>query len=93
MALRLLGAIHTEHATIDLEPARDHFASALALAERLEMRPLVAHCHAGLARLYLRAGKRREAAEYFTAASAMYRDMGMTHWLEKAEAEMAEFER
>jgi hypothetical protein len=28
--------------------------------------------------------------EHLTTATTMYRDMGMTYWLEKAEAEMAE---
>ncbi len=51
------------------------------------MRPLVAHCHAGLARLYRRTGKRAQADEHLTTATTMYREMGMTYWLEKAEAE------
>ena len=50
------------------------------------MRPLVAHCHAGLARLYRRTGKQQEAEEHSTTATTMYRDMGMTYWLERAEA-------
>ena len=33
-------------------------------------------------------GKREEAHEHLTTATVMYRDMGMTYWLEKAEAEM-----
>ena len=52
------------------------------------MQPLVAHCHLGLGKLYGRAGKRKRADEHFAAATSMYRDMGMTYWLEKAEAEM-----
>jgi hypothetical protein len=52
------------------------------------MRPLVAHCRAGLARLDVRMDKQQEAQEYLTTAIAMYRDMGMTYWLEKAQAEM-----
>ena len=57
------------------------------------MRPLVAHCHLGLGKLYGRANDRVKAHEHLTTAGTMYRDMGMTYWLEKAEAEMAEFER
>jgi hypothetical protein len=52
------------------------------------MRPLVAHCHLGLGKLYARTDKREEAREHLTTATAMYREMGMTYWLEKAEAEM-----
>jgi hypothetical protein len=54
------------------------------------MRPLIAHCHLGLGKLYRRADNRVRAREYLTAAAAMYREMGMTYWLEKAEAEMEE---
>jgi tetratricopeptide (TPR) repeat protein len=61
---------------------------ALALATELGMRPLVAHCHLGLGKLYRRTGKRREAQEHLTTATTMYREMGMTYWLEQAETEM-----
>ncbi len=52
------------------------------------MRPLVAHCHAGLARVCHRTGKPDQEREHFVAATTMYREMGMTYWLEKAEAEL-----
>jgi hypothetical protein len=50
------------------------------------MRPLVAHCHLGLGKLYRRTDKREQAQEHLTTATTMYREMGMTYWLEKAEA-------
>ena len=53
------------------------------------MRPLVAHCHLGLSKLYRRTGQREQARERLTTATTMYREMGMTHWLEQAEAELA----
>ena len=34
------------------------------------------------------AGKREQAREHLTTATTMYREMGMTYWLEKAEAEL-----
>jgi hypothetical protein len=52
------------------------------------MRPLVAHCHAGLGKLFQRTGKRQEAQEHLTTATTMYREMDMTYWLGKAEQEM-----
>ncbi len=52
------------------------------------MSPLVAHCHLGLGNLYRRTGKRQEAQENLTTATTMYREMGMTYWLEKAERKM-----
>ncbi len=54
------------------------------------MRLLVAHCHAGLAKLYRHTGKQTESDAHFAAATSMYRGMGMAYWLEKAEREMKE---
>ena len=67
-----------------------HFETAQRLADQLGMRPLVAHCHLGLGKLYRRTGKREQAEEHLTTATTMYRDMGMTYWLDKAEAEVRE---
>jgi len=63
---------------------------ALALAELRGMRPLVAHCHLGLGKLSRRAGQREPAREHLTTATTMYREMGMTYWLEQADQEMKE---
>jgi hypothetical protein len=49
------------------------------------MRPLVAHCHLGLAGLNQRTGAREQAHEHLTTATTMYREMRMTYWLEKTE--------
>jgi pimeloyl-[acyl-carrier protein] synthase len=54
------------------------------------MRPLVAHCHLGLARLHRRTGKREQAQEHLTTATTMYREMGMTYWLDRATTELKE---
>jgi hypothetical protein len=53
------------------------------------MRPLVAHCHLGLGKLYRRAGNRAKARDYLTTATTRYREMDMRFWLEKGEAEVA----
>ena len=37
---------------VDVEKAEDHYHRALALADGLRLRPLVAHCHGGLGKLY-----------------------------------------
>ena len=49
---------------------------------------LIAHCHLGLGKLYRRTGEREQAQEHLTTATARYREMGTTYWLEQAEAEM-----
>jgi class 3 adenylate cyclase/tetratricopeptide (TPR) repeat protein/ABC-type thiamine transport system ATPase subunit len=70
----------------DFDAAQDAFTQADAVAQDLGMRPLVAHCHLGLGRLYRRTGKRQEAQEHLTTATTMYREMDMRFWLEQAEA-------
>jgi hypothetical protein len=50
------------------------------------MRPLVAHCHLGLGKLYRRTGKREQARAHLTTATTMFREMGMIYWLEKAQS-------
>jgi hypothetical protein len=54
------------------------------------MRPLIAHCHLGLSKLYQRTGKREQAREHLTIATTMYREMDMSFWLAQAEAETRE---
>ena len=64
--------------------------AALALAEELGMRPLVAHCHLGLGRLYGQAGRGEQARADLSAAIELYRAMDMTFWLPQAEAALAQ---
>ena len=60
-ALHLLGDIATHPDRFDAERGEAHYRQALALAEPRGMRPLVAHCHLGLGKLYRRTGKREQA--------------------------------
>jgi len=41
-----------------------------------------------LGKLYRRTGKREQAQEHHIAATTMYREMGMTYWLEQEEAQI-----
>jgi tetratricopeptide (TPR) repeat protein len=68
------------------EDAEGYYREALARATELGMRPLVAHCHLGLGTLYRKTGKGAEAREHLNTAATMYREMGMTFWLENANA-------
>jgi tetratricopeptide (TPR) repeat protein len=74
--------------TAGAEDAEGYYRDALARADELGMRPLVAHCHLGLGTLHLRAGDGTRAREHLTIAVTMYREMGMTFWLEKAGMEL-----
>jgi tetratricopeptide (TPR) repeat protein len=66
--------------------ACERLEEALVLATQLGMRPEAAHCHLELGKLYGRTGQRQEAQEHLGLATTMYREMGMTFWLEKAES-------
>ncbi len=85
-ALRLLGEIASRGDPPEAAAAKRRYGEALALADELGMRPLVAHCHLGLSELCQRVGKRQEAQEHFTTATTMYREMDMRFWLAQAEA-------
>jgi tetratricopeptide (TPR) repeat protein len=89
-ALRLLGEIAAHRDPPQEEHAQDSYGQAMALANELGMRPLVAHCHLGLGKLYRRTGRRSQAHEHLTTATTMYREMDMRFWLEQAEAELQE---
>jgi tetratricopeptide (TPR) repeat protein len=89
-ALRLLGNIAARREPLESEQAGECYLQALALAEELGMRPLVAHCHLGLGTLYGRMGRVEPARAELTAAIELYRAMDMTFWLPQAEAALAQ---
>jgi tetratricopeptide (TPR) repeat protein len=86
--LRLLGDIAAQTDPPDLKSAEEYYNQALARADELGMRPLAAHCHFELGKLYQRTCDGAKAEEQPTTAARMYREMGMGFWLEKAEAEL-----
>jgi tetratricopeptide (TPR) repeat protein len=86
--LHLLGEIAAHPGFLNSGDSEGHYHAALALAEELGMRPLVAHCHLALGKGYRRTGKRQEAQDHLANATTMYREMEMTYWLEQAEAEV-----
>ena len=53
------------------------------------MRPLQAHCHLGLGKLFRRTGRLDEARVELATAVALLREMGMAFWLPEAERELA----
>ena len=85
-ALHLLGDIATHPDWFDPDSGEAYYRRARTLAEPRGMRPLVAHCYLSHGKLYRCAGRRGEAQGHLTIATTMYREMGMTYWLEKAEA-------
>jgi tetratricopeptide (TPR) repeat protein len=90
-AQRLLGDIATHQDRFDAETGAAHYRAALVLAQLHGMRPLVAHCHLGLGRLYRGSGQPEHARENLTTAMTMYREMDMGFWLNDGEADMVSF--
>ena len=84
-ALRLLGEIAAHSVPPEVEQAEAFYRQALALADELGMRPLLAHCHCGLGILYTQVGRPEQARAELSAAIELYRAMEMTFWLERAE--------
>jgi tetratricopeptide (TPR) repeat protein len=93
-----LGRIRAEALALQgKEPRRDEALSdwgrLIELATELSMRPELAHCHLGLGKRYRRTGDGVKGQEHLTTAATMYREMGMSFWLEKADAELRGVER
>jgi tetratricopeptide (TPR) repeat protein len=91
-AIRLLGEIAAQRDRLDDEEAATYYRQALALADALGMRPLVAHCHCGLGSLYAKIGRWDAARGALSAAIELYHAMEMTFWLPQAQAAVAEVE-
>jgi tetratricopeptide (TPR) repeat protein len=88
-ALRLLGDLAAHHDPPEVEEADASYRQALALAEVLGMRPLLAHCHLGLGTLYAKTEQREQAHAELAAAIDLYRTMV---WLPQAEAALVQVE-
>jgi class 3 adenylate cyclase/tetratricopeptide (TPR) repeat protein len=84
-ALRLLAAIEVERESPVLDRAEDSYRRALTLAQQLGMRPLQAHCHRGLGRLYARRGDSEAAEVELAAARELFRTMDMRFWLRETD--------
>jgi tetratricopeptide (TPR) repeat protein len=90
LALHQLGTVHAHADPPDAQQAENHYQQALALAESLGMRPLVAHCHHGTGRLYGQMGRVEQARAALATAIDLYRAMAMTFWLPQAESALAQ---
>ena len=86
--LRLLGEVGL-HADPPRASALDAYGEALDLAAQLDMRALAALCHLGMGALHQRLGAGARAREDLRTAAAMLQELGMTLWLEEAEARLA----
>lgn len=83
--LHLLGEISAGRDPADVAAAEEHYRQALALADELGMRPLVAQCHLGLGMLYRRTKNATKAETHLVQAVEQFREMDMPYWLRQAE--------
>jgi class 3 adenylate cyclase/tetratricopeptide (TPR) repeat protein len=88
-ALHLIGEILASRRSDDFTAAERAFHDSLALALAHGMRPLQAHCHLGLGKLFAAAGHRTKAEDHLGSAIAMMREMEMGIWLRHAETALA----
>lgn len=92
-ALRLLGDIAARRQPPEGDQASEHYRQALAHAQELGMRPLQAHCHFGLGKLYTTIGRHAEASAELSTAIELYWAMEMTLWLTPAETALLQVEK
>jgi class 3 adenylate cyclase/tetratricopeptide (TPR) repeat protein len=87
-ALHMLGEAHAGCAHAG--QAEAYYQRALELAGELGMRPLVAHCHLGLARTYRELGRVEDAQFHFGGARRLYRELAMGLWLQEVDSSDAQ---
>ena len=75
--LQLRGDFEVQNTFPDVAKAEGYHQQALALANRLGMRPLRGHCHHSLGTLFSQMGRIGDARAELSAALALYRDMAM----------------
>jgi class 3 adenylate cyclase/tetratricopeptide (TPR) repeat protein len=88
-ALATLGRVLVAPGFDDAKAAAAAYTDGLAISQELGMRPLAGHCLLGLGQAAVRSGDRDKAREQFSAAAALFRDMGMAYYLKRAEEELA----
>jgi class 3 adenylate cyclase/tetratricopeptide (TPR) repeat protein len=85
-ALKLLGDVAMGHKPPKTQHAESYYRQAFAVSLELGMRPLQAHCHLGLGKVYAAVGAAEQARAEMAAAIAPYRSMEMNLWLMRANA-------
>ena len=89
----LAGDLASHPDQFDSDGSAASYREALALAERHRMRPVAAHSHLGLSRIYHRSGRSEHAREHLAIATTMFRKMDVDHWVEQAEMELTDHDR
>jgi hypothetical protein len=90
LSLKLLGDIARHQHLPAIERAETRYQQALTLANELDMRPLQAHCHRDLGKLYIQTGQLEQTRVELATAIEMFRNMEMIFWLPETETALAE---
>jgi class 3 adenylate cyclase/tetratricopeptide (TPR) repeat protein len=88
-ALYYMAKIQSEDKSEQILHAIQTYRQAMEQAKRLGMRPLTAHNHLGLGKLYLEKGESQKARSELLTAIDLYRSMDMSFWLSEAESALA----
>jgi tetratricopeptide (TPR) repeat protein len=88
-SLRVLGGTYGGSEGADVEEAKKHLVSAMAMAEELRMPAEKANCQFDLAKIQAQAGSVNKARQNIEAAIKLYRDLDMPFWLNRAETMLA----
>ncbi len=84
LSCAVAATLAAQRETLDAAVAETHYRQALVLADALGRRPLQAHCHRGLGRLYATTGQQEQTRAELSAA------MEMTFWLPQTETALAQ---
>ena len=76
-ALRLLGEICCDPRAMDLDNAKTSYLSALEIAEKYSMRPMQAHCFAGLGRVAKLQNSLQDYERLIGDANIIFNELGM----------------
>jgi class 3 adenylate cyclase/tetratricopeptide (TPR) repeat protein len=87
-ARRLLADVAAAQEPPLLSTAVEHYTAAIARAEELALRPLLARSHLGLGQLHRRAGRALEAEAHLANALVLFSELGMRAWLDRSEPEL-----
>ena len=87
-ALRLLGDLALAHEPPLVGTATEHYRAAIAIADELGLRPLLARTHLALGQLQRRAGRAIDAEGNLTTAVVLFSELGMRSWLDRSEPEL-----
>ena len=86
-ALVLQGEVASAPSGSSYQGAEAYYREAMAIAEPLGMRPLVARCHLGLGRVFKSHGETPRSVDHFHTATTLFTQIGMAFWQQLCDSE------